>query len=101
MKLISNEALRLSDLPPRAASWSVIEQFALTFNGYTELGNELGELADTHRKAGTVPEDLSQLRGILFLEQRSWRHAMSRPDEAGMRFIWALIDGIRVHVEKR
>lgn len=101
MKLISNEALRLSDLPPRGASWDDVQMFALTFDGYSAFGNKLGELASSHRKAGTVPEDLSELRGILFLEQRSWRHAMSRPDDAGLRFIWSLIDAIRVQLDGR
>ena len=102
MTFISNEALRLIDLPPRDARWDVIEMFALTFNGYsTSFGGQLDVLANKHRMAGTVPSDLSQLRAILFLEQRSWRHAMSRPDEAGLRFIWSLIDGIRVQLESR
>lgn len=101
MNFISNEALKLSDLPRREASWDVIELFALSFNGYATFGNTLGELASAHRKAGTIPSDLSELRGVLFLEQRSWRHAMSRPDAEGLRFIWSLIDGIRVHLEKR
>ena len=102
MTFIANDSLRLIDLPQRDARWDVIEMFALTFNGYsTSFGNQLDVIANKHRTEGTVPSDLSQLRAILFLEQRSWRHVMSRPDEAGMRFVWSLIDGIRVQLEKR
>lgn len=101
MNEILNEALKVEDLPGAGATWREIEVFALTFDGYRRVGPSLGELAQRHREAGTVPADLSELRGILFLQQRSWRHVMDVPDEAGMRFIWALIAGIRRVIEER
>lgn len=83
------------EIPKPGATWREIEAFALTFDGYKVIGPRLGELAQRHREARTVPEDLNELRGCLFLEQRSWRHVQSVPDEKGMRHIWALIEAIR------
>ena len=31
---IPDDDLKLTDLPPQDASWGVIEEFALTFDGY-------------------------------------------------------------------
>ena len=47
---ISNEALELAHLPPPDAGWKEIERFALTLNGYEEIGQRLGELADGHAR---------------------------------------------------
>lgn len=82
-------------IPGPNAPWREIEVFALTFDGYKRIGPRLGELAERHRKARTVPDDLDELRGCLFLQQRSWRHAQCVPDDAGMKHIRALIEGIR------
>lgn len=71
MKLIENDALTLGDVPSPHARWEELAQFALTFNGYQRIGPRLGELAAQHREAGTIPTTLDELRGCLFLEQRS------------------------------
>lgn len=92
---IPNDVLKRAQVPPPGASWDAIEAFALTFDGYAAFGNKLGELAEKHRAAGTVPTDLDELRACLFLEQRSWRHAGSVPDRAGLAHIQRLLEGIR------
>ena len=91
----ANSTLTQADVPGPDARWRVIEVFALTFDGYRAFGNALGPLAQRHREAQTVPTTLDELRGCLFLEQRSWRHAQSTPDAKAMRHIHALLDGIR------
>lgn len=92
---ISTDLLKRAQVPPPGASWDAIQAFALTFDGYAAFGNKLGELAQRHRAAGTVPTDLEELRGCLFYEQRAWRHAMSVPDRAGLAHIERLLEGIR------
>lgn len=92
---ISNDVLKRAQVPPAGAPWEAIEAFALTFDGYAAFGNTLGPLAEQHRKAGTVPTDLDELRACLFLEQRSWRHVGSVPDRAGLAHVERLLEGIR------
>lgn len=85
-------------MPGPDARWEQIEPFALTFDGYAAFGKELGPLAQRHREADTVPLTLDELRGCLFLEQRSWRHVGGRPDERAMRHIRELLEAIRALV---
>lgn len=92
---LSNETLRRAQVPAPDAPWEAIEPFALTFDGYAKLGQRLGELAEKHLAAGTVPDDLDELRGCLFFEQRRWRHFQSRPDERAMVHVRRLLDAIR------
>ncbi len=85
----------MENVPGPNATWAEIETFALTFNGYARIGKRLDELASHHRQHGTIPSTLDELRGCLFFEQRRWRHQMSRPDDRGLAFVRALIEGIR------
>ena len=98
---ISNEALQLADLPPPDAGWKEIEPFALTFNGYEAIGQRLGDLAEGHARAGTLPEDLAELRGCLFFEQRRWRKFDEPPEGKPMKHILRLLEAIRVAVANR
>jgi hypothetical protein len=95
MSLIPNEQLTLAHLPGPDARWEEIERFALTFDGYARIGPRLGELAKKHFDDGTLPDSLDELRGCLFLHQRSWRHVGGRPDERAMAHFRALIFGMR------
>ncbi|MDP1825356.1 MAG: hypothetical protein Q8L48_19015 [Archangium sp.] len=92
---LSNADLRRAQVPGPQASWQEIEHFALTFDGYQRIGQRLGALAEQHRAAGTLPHELDELRGCLFLEQRRWRHFQSVPDEKAMQHIRALVEEIR------
>lgn len=98
---ISNEALDLAQIPPADADWKVIERFALTLNGYQEIGHRLGELADTHAREGTLPVELTELRACLFFEQRRWRHFEAPPQGKPMTHILALLEAIRAAVAAR
>lgn len=92
---LSNETLRRAQVPAPDAPWDAIEPFALTFDGYAKLGPRLGDLANGHLEAGTVPDDLDELRGCLFFEQRRWRHFGERPDARTMAHVRRLLDAIR------
>ena len=92
---ISNEALELAHLPPADAGWKQLEAFALTLNGYEAIGQRLGDLAEGHARAGTVPEDLTELRGCLFFEQRRWRKFDEPPAGKPMEHIHRLLEAIR------
>lgn len=92
---LSNETLRRAQVPAPDAPWEDIERFALTFDGYATLGKRLAEVAERHLTAGTAPDDLDELRGCLFFEQRRWRHALSRPDERGMAHVRRLVEALR------
>ena len=85
----------MENIPGPNATLAEIEAFALTFNGYARIGPRLGELASHHLRNGTIPSTLDELRGCLFLEQRRWRHQMSRPDARGLAHMRALVAGIR------
>lgn len=97
MQLIDSAALKRAHVPGPNAPWSDIEAFALTFNGHARFGNTLGELTSEHRRNGTIPATLDELRGCLFFEQRRWRHQGSRPDAPGLAFIGRLLEAIRAH----
>lgn len=98
---ISNEALELAHIPPANAVWKELEQFALTLNGYEAIGQRLGDLANEHARAGTLPEDLTELRGCLFFEQRRWRQFDAPPEGKPMEHILRLLEAIRTAVAKR
>ena len=100
METISNEALAPSDVPPLDAPWKDIEKFALTFNGYEAIGQRLGDLANSHAQAGTVPVDLTELRGCLFFEQRRWRQFEEPPHGKPMEHIHRLLEAIRAAAAK-
>ena len=105
MREIPNEELAAEKLPPPAASWRDIGGFALTFNGYEHWGSfaACGEVAENcwqDYKAGKgLPENLTVLRTSLFFEQRRWRHYGYEPNETGMEYIQALVEGIRAKVQ--
>jgi len=89
---ISNEALTLDQVPPDDASWPVIAEFALTFDGYEywEGFERCAEIANNHQH-GT----LTELRTCLFFEQRRWRHFGTDPDDEAMLYIRSLLGKIR------
>ena len=68
---ITNQDLRLEDIPLEDADWSAIGRFVLTFNGYEYWGSfeKCGEVASAHSH-----DALAGLRTCLFFEQRRWRH---------------------------
>jgi len=95
MKALTNEQLEVSQVPGPGSRWIEIEQFAVTFNGVAAFGNRLAELANRHAAAGTVPTDLSELRGCLYFEQRRYRHFQEIPSGRNLEHVLALLAGIR------
>src|SRR5688572_11170934 len=91
----ANEAV----VPGTAASWDEIQEFALSFDGYSYWGDSVHEVAARVRKAfdaqRPLPKTASILRTALFLEQRKWRHWGDEPDAAGMRYIHTLLNALR------
>ena len=65
-------------VPFPEAQWRAISEFAITINGYEERAFEgaggVGRLANAGRaqwqRTQTLPDDLMELRGCLFFEQR-------------------------------
>jgi hypothetical protein len=88
LKEISNEDLRLQDIPSQKEDWWAIEQFALTFNDY-EL-EKCAQIANDHHH-----DTLTNLRTCLFFEQRRWRHFGDEPDEKSMIYIRDVLNMIR------
>ena len=80
---IPNDRLHLDDIPPPRSSWDVIQKFALTFNGYEEIGeDECGVIANKRS-----PSTLSEMRGCLFYEQRRFRHFDQEPEKDSLIYI--------------
>ena len=89
---VPNKSLKLSEIPLLESRYENIEQFALTFDGY-ELSN-CAELANS-RSAKT----LSEMRAVLFFEQRRFRHFGYYPEGEDLEYIRTLINEIRTKVE--
>ncbi len=94
-----------ADMVPSANSeWSIIERFALTFDGYRQWdrSDQCAEIANcacaTYRDAGKLPDSLAELRTCLFFEQRRFRHFGHAPDEQTMGYIRALLEAVRAKV---
>jgi hypothetical protein len=100
-------------IPAQNATWSQVSKFALSFNGYEELGDECGDIANSVSAEwdamGTLPTDIRVLRGCLFFEQRRTRMGMAfdfspgdawTGDQPGyedwVAYIKALVEEIRV-----
>ena len=75
-------------VPNEDAPWlPSISDFALTYNGFIRFGDQW-KLADVangvvndYYKDGSLPDDLSVLRGCLFFEQRRFDHLKGDPDD--------------------
>jgi hypothetical protein len=95
VRIISNAALRLSDLPEPNADWGVIIPFAHTIKGYEIHGSveACAEIANEHRH-----ETLMDLRTCLFLEAGRYRHYGENPDESEMEYNHDHIEKIRAKV---
>ena len=95
------------------ATWSRVSKFALSFNGYEELGDECADIANSVSAewdaTGRLPTDIRVLRGCLFFEQRRTRMGMAfdfspgdawTGDQPGyedwVRYIKALVEEVRV-----
>lgn len=92
---IPNHELRLERIPGPGAGWMEIARFALTFNGFTYCGSDERYAEITGRRAQST---LSELRTLLFHEERSARHGGFDPSPSEMKYIEGLMEQIRNRV---
>jgi hypothetical protein len=103
---ISNEALRIEDVPLPDADRPSISRFARTYDGYQRFAHlgkgkavaACGKLANTlyghYLETGELPGSLDDLRTCLFFENERWRKELD-PRQQRDSFIIKLIDKIR------
>ena len=91
---IGNAELSVGDIPSFKESWSRIEPFALTFDGYQYWGS-IEKCAEI---AAKPPATLTHLRTCLFFEARRWAHQGNQPDDKSMKRIRALLFAIKEEV---
>ena len=91
---IGNAELSVGDIPSFKETWSRIEPFALTFDGYQYWGS-IEKCAEI---AARPPATLTHLRTCLFFEARRWAHQGNQPDPQAMKRIRALLFAIKEKV---
>ena len=91
---IDNSELSVGDIPSFKETWSHIEPFALTFDGYRHWGS-VEKCAEV---ASRTPGTLTQLRTCLFFEARRWAHLGEQPDDKALKRIRALVFTIKEKV---
>ncbi len=107
MDRIPNSQLIEKDIPSRRAGWGKIEDFALTYNGYTQRGSfkKCREVAkqgiNLYKGKKELTQSLTDLRTCLFFEARRWKHYAKNPSRKGMAYIHALVEAIRLRVHAR
>ena len=92
MQIIPNSELNPEMIPLLMSSYADISEFAITFYGY-DLPN-CAELANS-RTAVT----LSELRAVLFFEQRRFRHFGHNPEGNDLEYIRSIVCKIRERLE--
>jgi hypothetical protein len=79
-------------IPSIESDWDDIQKFALTIDGYSLP--DVAEMANS-RSA----KSLTELRSVLFFEQRRYRHFGHRPSGDELIYIKSLIQSIRSKIE--
>jgi hypothetical protein len=92
MRAIENADLRLDDVPLADAPWDTIQEFALSFNAYDYHGS-FERCADIAIRRD--PQNLTELRTCLFMQQRASRHCDEDPSAEMLSSIGSLLDAIR------
>ncbi len=107
MNRIPNSQLIEKDIPSKRASWSKIESFALTYNGYTQWGSfkKCREVAKQgigqYKENKELNQSLTDLRTCLFFEARRWKHFEKTPNKNGLNYVHALVEAIRTRVAEK
>jgi hypothetical protein len=107
LNTIPNTLLIEKDIPPRRAAWKNILLFAHTFNGYKHWGSvsKCREVARRgiilHKSKQALVQSLTDLRTCLFYEARRWNHLEKNPNKAGLGYVHALVEAIRVRVQAK
>ena len=89
--MIPSVKLAMRDIPKQNAVWSKIISFALSFD-LTEI-----EKSDLSIESNLDTLTISDLRFILYIEQRRFNHFGREPNEETMRKIYRILDLIREH----
>jgi len=95
MESIPNQNLTRDTIPPDDADWTIIWEFAHTFNGYKYWGSfeKCAEIANTEQDT-----TLTELRTCLFFECQRWHHYGEDPDEESTPYIRNLVGKIRIKI---
>ena len=107
MNKIPNSQLMEGDLPSRRAAWKNIVPFAQSFNGYAHCGSvqKCRQVARQgvalHKANRNLDQSLTDLRTCLFFEARRWKHLEKNPSKAGLVYVHALVEEIRVRVKAK
>jgi len=107
MNRIPNSQLLDGDLPTRRATWKKIIPFAQSFNGYEHWGSvqkcrEVAKQGVTlHKSNRVLSQSLTDLRTCLFFEARRWKHLEKKPSKAGLVYVHALVEAIRMRVRAK
>ena len=97
--------LQVSDLPAADAVEHDYHSFALTFNGYEQMGSFrrcarlANKAAETWRVSGTLPTRPLEIRACLFFEQRRFHHFGHGFDERTLAYVRALVETLRDSLE--
>jgi hypothetical protein len=100
VETISNDALRLEQLPSPDADGTEVWRFADTFNGFKYWGplDRCAEVADQYFYDQQRDADLTELRTSLFFECRRWHHFGELPDWHESQYVRGLVEKIRAMV---
>ncbi len=94
-KQIANRDLLIDKIPSSTSPWSVIQRFALTFDGYAVFNTEERQTACGDLANSRQANSLTELRASLFFEQRRWRHFGESPEGLDLIYIQSLLWRIR------
>lgn len=99
---VPNAMLRSAMVPAPDAPWEDLEEFALTYDGYS-YWSDVAELDRRTMQRWTrerhLPADLDELRGCLFYEERRWHGFGREPHGRARDFIGALLGAIVEAIE--
>ena len=93
----SDSELPSIPVPAPDAPWSLIAEFALTYNAYErqpgdeEVADAANRAMDAWHERGILPDSLDECRAALFFEQRRWRHFDQEPHGTAPAYISALV----------
>jgi len=96
-RIIPTAALTLSDLPTADAPERAYHHFALSYNGYEEMGTtrRCGRIANQSiqrwRETRKLPPTIEEVRACLFFEQRRWHHYGYGFDEETLTYLRELV----------
>jgi hypothetical protein len=105
LQSIPTSLLEAGDLPSPKAEEQAYHLFALTYNGYEEMGSMrrcariANEAIERWRETGQLPDGIDRLRACLFFEQRRWHHYGDGFDEETMSYVKEIITRIRRQLE--